>query len=374
MSSELYVRWEVQNLENLRRQLLQQLAAEKQHQAEIFKQVMEDISFISAQISTAKNSAESGLPTQQVRITKISNVSDFDTEDISSSSFDATFISQLPTTLRGNDSKKDLVAIDWSAQLVSFEAEPSDAIKKATYAQSIGAQLSAAIILKKEDIDAKNNFVIYLNKLLHDSELSFEYFKSLIERRFSQLKSTIEILHLESDKDNLFEYYALCQLLNINPEGIDRAKLKVSIKELTEKLSQRKIEDFVYQNLKEVFAELNLAITDEVDSVLGRKIIDNSISDCAIYMSADSGGIIFETVGEVESSGSISSNQKALIEESARRICTKHLEVIKRMRERGILLHIDCETTPNAEKIKILKSKTVYKKVGQGGAMKYIGE
>ena len=142
---------------------------------------------------------------------------------------------------------------------------------------------------------------------------------------------------------------------------------------MSDQLFQKKKEDFVYQNLKEVFAELNLTMTDEVDNILGQRLVDSEISNCAIYMSTDSSGIIFETVGEVETSGSLSANQKAVVEESARKMCQKHLEVIRRMRDRGILLHVECETKPKAENMKIVRKKATQKRGTQSGAVQYIG-
>ena len=146
----------------------------------------------------------------------------------------------------------------------------------------------------------------YLNDLLNDNELDYEYFHSLVDRRFEQLRSAIDATLPESEDDELFEYYALCEMLGLKPQQVKESELKKSIKILSDQLFQKKKEDFVYQNLKEVFAELNLAMTDEVDNILGQRLVDSEISNCAIYMSTDSSGIIFETVGEVETDGSLS--------------------------------------------------------------------
>lgn len=47
MSSEVYIRWEVRNLENIHRQLKIQLEKEREHQAELFRQMAKDIGSVT---------------------------------------------------------------------------------------------------------------------------------------------------------------------------------------------------------------------------------------------------------------------------------------------------------------------------------------
>ena len=54
MSSEVYIRWEVRNLENIHRQLKFQLEKEREHQAELFRQMAKDIGSVTEKINAAK--------------------------------------------------------------------------------------------------------------------------------------------------------------------------------------------------------------------------------------------------------------------------------------------------------------------------------
>ena len=78
-----------------------------------------------------------------------------------------------------------------------------------------------------------------------------------------------------------------------------------------------------------------MSVVDEMklDGLLGHKVVDETLSDCSIFMSMDGGGIIFETVAEMDNPNSLSSDKKAMIEESAHKVCQKHLMVIRKMQE-----------------------------------------
>ncbi len=365
MSSEMYIRWEVQNLENLHRQLKIQLEKEREHQAELFRQMAGDISNITGLINAAKNDASKSCSIPTVRTEHLGNITDYETDEIVSSGF-SDGIENLRVESSQSD-KRNLVVIDWSKMLDAFEAETSDKVKKLSYAQNISAQLATAILDNDEDIKTQNEFVSYLNELLNDDELDFEYFKKLIDRRFASLKKTITMLDPEDVTEELFEYYALCELLGEKPKKIKKENIKTESLKLMARYTEKKKEDYVYQNLMEVFAELNMTVVDEMelDGLLGHKVVDETLPDCSIFMSMDGGGIVFETVAEVESPDSLSSDKKAVIEETAHKVCQKHLLVIKKMQERGIFLRIECDEKPKAERIRKIK-KNSSRKMARG--------
>ena len=268
-----------------------------------------------------------------------------------------------------------MAVIDWSNLLDAFEAETSDKVKKLTYAQEINAQLATAVLESEDDVKARNSFVSYLNELLNDNELDYEYFKELVARRFDSLKKKIEMFEPADATDELFEYYALSELLDIKPKKIKKESIKTESKKLLERYTEKKKEDYVYQNLVEVFEELNMSVVDEMelDGLLGHKVVDETLSDCSIFMSMDGGGIIFETVAETDNPDSLSSDKKAMIEESAHKVCQKHLMVIRKMQERGIFLRIECEEKPNAEKMRKVR-KNNSRKISRGKKQEqYIG-
>ncbi len=363
MSSEIYIRWEVQNLENLHRQLKIQLEKEREHQAELFRQMMGNVGSITGKISAAKLDAVSAGDSPAVRTEKVGNITDFDTGEVIFTGISAG-LENVQVESSNND-KRSLVVIDWSNRLDTFEAEASDKVKKLTYAQEISAQLVTAVLESDDDIKVQNEFVTYLNELLKDDELDYEFFKELIDRRFGLLKKKISMLDSEDFTEDLFEYYALCELLSEKPKRLRKGNIKAESKKLLKRYTEKKKKDYVYQNLMEVFAELNMRVVDEMDldGLLGHKVVDEAIPDCSIFMSVDGEGIVFETVAEVDNPDSLSSDKKALMEESAHKVCQKHLAVISKMRERGIFLRIECEEKPKAERMRKIKKSNSQKNV-----------
>ena len=310
MSSEMYVRWNVQNLERMHRQLKIRLEQERKQQAELFQQMNENIKTITEKINSAKSTAASVQKTPLIRAEKVSNINDYDTDEIISTGFSENI--ENVNVEANNSKKRNLSVSDWSNYLDAFELETSDKAKKFAYAQEIDTQLTAVSTESKDDIMARNDFVSYLNELLNDDGLDYEYFRELVQRRFDMLK-------------------------------------KVS-----ERYTEKNKEDYVYQNLVEVFEELDMRVVEEMelDGLPGHKVVDKDLPDCSIFMSMDGGGIIFETVAEVDNSEALSYDKKAMIEESAHKVCQKHLMVIRKMQERGILLQVECEEKPNAEKMR----------------------
>ena len=252
MSSEMFIRWNVQNLENIHRQLKIQLEKEREHQAELFRQMTENIGNITGKINAAKTTAASIKNASVTRTERVSNVKDYDTNEIISTGLSEELENVSVAT--ENSDKRSLVVIDWSDFLDAFDAETSDKVKKLTYVQEINAQLNTAVFESEDDVEVRNGFVSYLNELLSDDELDYEYFKELIERRFDLLKKKIAMLEADDATDELFEYFALCGLLGIKPEKIKKERIKAENKKLLERYTEKKKEDFVYQNLIEVFA------------------------------------------------------------------------------------------------------------------------
>ena len=285
MSSEMFIRWNVQNLENIHRQLKIQLEKEREHQAELFRQMTENIGNITGKINAAKTTAASIKNASVTRTERVSNVKDYDTNEIISTGLSEELENVSVAT--ENSDKRSLVVIGWSDFLDAFDAETSDKVKKLTYVQEINAQLNTAVLESEDDVEVRNGFVSYLNELLSDDELDYEYFKELIERRFDLLKKKIAMLEADDATDELFEYFALCGLLGIKPEKIKKERIKSENKKLLERYTEKKKEDFVYQNLIEVFAELNMSVVDEMklDGLLGHKVVDETLSDCSIFMS-----------------------------------------------------------------------------------------
>lgn len=233
MSSEVYIRWEVRNLENIHRQLKIQLEKEREHQAELFRQMAKDIGSVTEKITAAKTAAASVTTASATRTERISNVKDYDTNEVISTGL-SEGLENISVETDDSD-KRSLAVIDWSNLLDAFEAETSDKVKKLTYAQEINAQLATAVLESEDDVKARNSFVSYLNELLNDDELDYEYFKKLVARRFDSLKKKIEMFEPADATDELFEYYALCELLGIKPKKIKKESIKTESKKLLER-------------------------------------------------------------------------------------------------------------------------------------------
>ena len=361
MSSELYVRWEVENRERLHQQLKERLDLERQRQADLLRSISSAIGSITSKINSAKNSAVTSSADPVVSKERLGNVSDYDTGEVVTSGFSSSI--EDVTVQSGDGSARQLLVIDWSNLLDSFEAETSDKVKKLTYAQQISIQLATAILETDDQVKAHNDFVAYLNSLLRDEELDFEYFKDLVDRRVQSLKTKIDFLEPDEISEDLFEYYALCELLGVKRRHVSKDNLKKECQYLFEQYAEKQKEQYVYQNLMEVFEELHMSVVDEMvlDGLSGHKVVDETLPDFSIFMSMDGGGIVFETVAEVDSSESLSSDKKAVIEESAQKVCQKHLQVIKKMQERGIYLKVECETKPKAERIRKVRTNKAKK-------------
>ena len=238
MSSEVYIRWEVRNLENIHRQLKIQLEKEREHQAELFRQMAKDIGSVTEKINAAKTAAASATTASATRTERISNVKDYDTNEVISTGLSEGLENISVET--DNSDKRSLAVIDWSNLLDAFEAETSDKVKKLTYAQELNAQLATAVLESEDDVKARNSFVSYLNELLNDDELDYEYFKELVARRFDSLKKKIEMFEPADATDELFEYYALCELLGIKPKKIKKESIKTESKKLLERYTSLK--------------------------------------------------------------------------------------------------------------------------------------
>lgn len=372
MSAEVYLRWEVQDKERLHQQLMKQLAAEREHQAQLFQQMMGELGDIRASIASTKRVSSEQTANPVFNSTHISNVYSTESEDYVSSGYDMDSLSGVG--IKTNGRGKTVAVLDWSDTLDSMTHQTDESVKKTSYAKQINQMLAMSVCTTHQELNAKNAFVKYLNQLLADDGLEFEYFKALIDKRFAQLKETIEIPELDRSEEH-FEYYALCELLGERRKQIKTADIPTIVLKMKERLLRKNQETFVYQNLKEVLAELNMTIESEMelDGLSGQRVVLPGIDDCSVFMSTDGGGFIFETVAEVDSSREISADKKATIEADAHTICKKHLEVIKRMRERGIILHIDCEAKPNIAKMRKITKKGSRNRGRTGAEAQYIG-
>lgn len=372
MSAEAYLRWEVQDKERLHQQLMKQLAAEREHQAQLFRQMMGELGDIRASIASTKRASDEQTPMSSFSSTRISNVYSTESEEYVSSGYDMGSLSGVDIEADGRE--KTVVVLDWSDKLDSMTHQTDDSVKKSSYAKQINQMLALSVCTTHQELNAKNAFVKYINQLLADDSLEFDYFKTLIDKRLAQLKEIVEIPVLDGSEER-FEYYALCELLGERRKQVKTVDIPALVRKMKERLLKKNQEAFVYQNLKEVLTELNMTIESEMelDGLSGQRVVLPGINDCSVFMSTDGGGFIFETVAEVDSSRELSADKKATIEADAHSICKKHLEVIKRMRERGIILHIDCEAKPNIAKMRKISKKGSRSRGRTGAEAQYIG-
>lgn len=353
MSSEVYARWRIQNLEAVNQRLKQQLAAERQRQAEQLRQLAGAVRSIGGKIASARGTAETS-PGAALRRERISNVTDFAAGDVKAEGFDEGAIGSLEIRGAGNGVKVRLKAVDWSGQLEVPELECPPRARKTAYAQAMENHLSAAAAGSPEETGARNQFVSYMNGLLEDDGLDFDYFKSLVDRRFEQLKEQFAIPDPGEADESRLTYCALCSMAGVKPRSLKRAELEAEVERMKRMVLEREKEAYVYRNLREVFDELGMSIQDEfqLDGLDGHRVVDDGITDCSVFMSLDGDGIIFETVAEADPAEALSAGKKARIEESAHAICQKHAEVIRRMEQRGIVLQVECEERPRAERMR----------------------
>lgn len=356
MSSESYVRWELQRKEALRKAMEEEKRRNMERMAQL-KGLSRELDDLGAWLST-KDATDTP---RQYESETLSNVYDVAQDTISEVAVDTQGLYQAKG-IKSQTSEQGEI-LDWSAQLLRYEVANAADTKKNLYAQGLSAQLSAMVQGKTAAVALCKEFDAYQKKLLEDTQLDMSYFEFLLHQRFVQLKKTMAET-METNTQDQLEYQVLCQLLDMKPQPWTPAQRSAEIKRLNEELFQRRQEAYVYQQLKEVFAQLNLTMTGEEDSVLGVKIVDDTLDNCALYMSADSQGFLFETVGEVAYAGSISQNQRALVETSARTICKKHLEVIRLMAERGILLTVDCETEPDGAAMQMRRKRAETSRTG----------
>lgn len=298
-----------------------------------------------------------------------SNIFNYETNDITASGFSELSTGSISVS-SGDGSRRELVSVDLSGLLDGFEPE-SDKGRKIEYVWDIQQRFESAAIVERDDVSMYNDFITYLNSLIVDDELDFDYFKALVEPRVASLESKLEFY----DAETLYHYRALCSLLGLKPEKVRKSRMQAEIDRLTAALASRRNAEYVYNNLKEVFAELDMSIADEMelDGLAGHRVEDSGIADCAVFMSMDGEGIVFETVAETEEGGRLSADKKAKIEENANKVCEKHRMVIEKMRERGVELNIEAETKPKAERIRTVQRKAARKNVRNRVQERYIG-
>lgn len=362
MSSEMYVRWNIRNMENIHQRLKEQLEKERQHQIEQIKNATDQIFSINRMVENAKSEAKKSDNMRLLKTEKGGTSYDCDTEETFSSGYNSDIEN---ISVVSNSTKKESAVLDWSESLEEFEEKTSDSIKKVAYSKNVIAQINRGALFTKEDIELYDDLIQYLDNLLADSSLDFDYFKDLVDGKLSSLKRLMTAS--SQNNDELYTYYAICQLLGIAPSANATTDLAKENKRLYSALIDKKKELYVYENLLEVFEELNLEISGdmELDGLLGKQVTDKTIDDCQIFMSIDGDGIVLETFTEVSQNETLSSNQKAHIEESANTICKKHLMVIEKMRERGIDFSIDCDVKPNAESMRKTTSSVLRRKKKQ---------
>lgn len=372
MSAEVYLRWEVQDKERLHQQLMKQLAAEREHQEQLFRQMMGELGDIRASIASARRASGEQAGAPVFKSTHISNVYSAESGDYISSGYDTDSLSGVAIETDGRS--VTAAVMDWSDALDSMAYQTNESVKKLSYAKQINRMLAMSVCTTHQELHAKNTFVNYLNQLLADDGLEFEYFKTLIDKRFARLKEIVEIPDLDGSEER-FAYYALCELLGERRKQVKTADIPAIVYKMKERLLKKNQEAFVYQNLKEVLAELNMTIESEMElgGLSGQRVVLPGIDDCSVFMSADGRGFIFETVAEVDSSREMSADKKASIEADAHTICKKHLEVIERMRERGIILHTDCEAEPDIEKMRKVSKKGSRNRGRTGAEAQHIG-
>jgi hypothetical protein len=267
-----------------------------------------------------------------------------------------------------------LSAIDISSTL-EMSVEDETMIEKKAYIEHINTQLMLATVYDEEERKLKNDFVKYVNSLIADDFLEWNYFKSLVDIRFDELRKKLKIEEVSFDNEETVQYYSLCNLLNVKPEALSGKNQKEEVERLMELYSIKKKEEYIAKSFEEVFEEMGIEIseTTSLDGLSGNFLTAEDIPECSIFMSKDKRGILFETVAENVPEKGMSNNQKAKIEEAAARFCDCHQEIIRRMKVRGIDISIEYCTEPKIENIhkrtdiidkRILKKKAQERHIG----------
>lgn len=346
MSSEVYQSVQLQHERQMHENLMQQLNQERQRQKEQYRTLMNDVNSIKSQIEQTKKQA-SGQTLPAVTTTKLSGIHNTESREVTVYGFDENAFNAV-NIKSVDDRRGELKAIDYSSVFQGYPASLTDYEQKQNYILMVNEELSKLDVGKAEQ---KNQLVSFVNQLLCDDNIDFEYFKVLVDHRMELLHASS--VNLDADNDDWFEYLALCGMLHMKPEEIKKEKLQDMNQKLLKKLSKEKENEFVSQNLKEVFEELHMQIVGELqlDGLEGQHIVNEDDTGCSVFMSQDSEGVIFETMVEADSE-TMSADRKARIEESAVKMCEKHKLIIAKMKERGIILTTEYEKRPKAEQIR----------------------
>jgi len=377
LSSEVYARVRIKSQEELHQQLVQELEIERLRQAELFNQMMKDIKAMKSQIeNTKKKDSQAGESVSKGQNTvRISNVSNVATGEKVITGFDESKIEDTHQISAQGVPVQKLLEIDLSEEIL-LANDHSDKTKKAKHAQVIYEKIAQVPFSTEEELEKRNQFVKYINSLLADETLDFAYFKTLIDKRFEQLASEVDLSDASNESPAYFQYLAICKLLGVKPEKIARKELAIQTKKLTEQLFEKKKDKYVLDCLKEVFAELGMHIEEEIelDGIAGQKVVDSEIDNCVIFMSQDQGGLLFETIAENDGSTPLSSDQKARMVESANKICKKHHKIIELLKRYGIVMSIECEEKPSAETMRSIKKNNKGKARKTKAAERKMGE
>ncbi len=346
MSSEIYYTVEVDK-HVLHRQLMLQLEQERARQDAYLQSVSRQASSIREQIRNARDSSQNQKAMPAAGI-KMSNIHKYDSQEKSFTGFSDEELLSGTDIVNTAEEKDGIQPIDLSRIIEDIEHE-SDQMKKEAYIRQISEQLAGAAVQTSEAREEKNKFVAYLNKLLQDTELDFAYFKTLVEQRYEPLRALLTLDKQPEVSGDRATYYALCAMLQMQTENVETSALAALNEKLLNLLMERRKNEYVSNTIKEVFEELGMTVTGEIElaGLPGDLVAVDGEPACSIFMSRDKRGILFETVASDEAS-------PAVIEESANRICKKHLEIVRRLRERGILINVSCAVPPKAAQIKKL--------------------
>ena len=349
MSSEVYVSPEVRRA--------QQIALHDKMLSDI-RQVMDEI-----------RSAQSGASGVGVtNYTYSGSAYDGEDNDTVVSGFDAGTVGRYVLRTADAAGSVELQALDFSdafdEQLLSKNER-----SKRDFIREISTQIEAMVADTAQKISERNRFVAFVNGLVADSELDFSYFKTLVQQNLDSLSAVFSAD--VADVGALAEYEAVCELLGI-ASAQPPSDIAAETEQLKKQLYAKRESRFVHDNLAEVFAELGLSIgaAMELDGLRGSRVTDSSIANCAMFMSADNDGIVFETFTEAPDGAVLSHNERLAAEVSAIKLCEKHLEVVRLMAQRGIDFNIVEETVPKAEKLRAV-GRNVEKRRSKNAAQEH---
>jgi len=185
----------------------------------------------------------------------------------------------------------------------------------------------------------------------------------LVDQNLHQFFRTIGVDNEGRYSEKQIEYLSLCKIIGVRPDKLKSLQLDSQIEMLKKNFIEIKEKEMFTRALREVVEEMGMVFEGDMqlDGLPGYSISDESIEHCSVFFSVNGNGLLMETMAEVQEGASLSQDFKYSVENSAKKFCGKHNEMVRRMNEKGFKLTIQNVREPSYQNLKKIYVKSLKK-------------